>query len=367
MKILIDRDLLYKYLQKITSIISNRPRLPILNHILLDINKNHLFIISTNLELEILAQISLDTEYTSQSITIPGRKFFDICRNLPKNSKILITLKNNKIFINSGNSNFSLLTISASNFPKTKKWQGTPHILISRVILKKMIESTQFAMAYKDTRYYLNGTLFETTHNTIRMVTSDGYRLAMTEIKIDILLPSISIIIPRNGIIELLNLLNIDQNTVNIQIYDNCFCMKIGNYTCNSKLIDAKFPNYLNAFPKTPKNIFEIERIVLKQALKRISIFVNLKLRIINLYLTNNQLKINTSNFDQETAEEILKISYSNEDMQISVNVDYLLDIINAIDTKIIKLFLTDTISSIQIEGIPKNFGSTYIIMPIRV
>lgn len=367
MNFLIERDLLYQYLQKIVSIISNRPRLPILTHILLNINKKYLIITATNLELEIVARILLDKIYPSVSITIPGRKFFDICRNLPKYSRILITLKNNKIFINTDGSSFSLSTIVASDFPKTKVWKGESYITISQFIFKKMIDLTQFSMAYQDVRYYLNGTLFESKKNTIRMIASDGYRLAMTEVTVNLLLPSVSVIIPRRGVIEFSKLLNNNQDIVNIQIYDNCFCIKIGDYTCNSKLIDAVFPNYLSVFPEKPYNVFEIERIMLKQALKRVSILSNVKLRIVNLYLTSNQLKITSSNFDQETAEEILKISYSNKNMQIAFNIDYLLDIINVIDTQIIKFSLTNTISSVQIEGIPKCYGATYILMPIRI
>lgn len=367
MHILLERDLLYQNVQKIINIIGNRPRLPVLTHILLHVNKNYLLMTATNLELEISTHILLTTEYPSTSITIPGRKFFDICRNLPKHSKISMTLKDNKIFINSDNSNFSLSTIPASNFPKTKIWQGEPHIIILKSILKSMIELTQFSMAHQDARYYLNGAFFETKNNTIRMVASDGYRLAMTEVTVDFVLPSKSVIIPRKGITEFLNLLNTDHNTVNIQIYDNCFYIKIGNYTCNSKLIDSIFPNYLNAFPEKPKNIFKIDRILLKQALKRVSVLSNIKLRIVNWYLTENQLKITSSNFDQETAEEILHISYANADIQISFNVDYLLDVINVINTQTIKLFLTDNKSSLQIEGLPKCCGATYIVMPIKI
>lgn len=367
MHILIDRDLLYKGLQKIINVINNRPRLPILTHILLEIEKNYVFITATNLEIEISMKILLNTTCLTSSITVPGKKFFEICRYLPKCSKISIKLKNTQMFINSGDSNFSLSTISAKNFPKIKKWEEKPDIIVSQSILKKMIDLTQFSMAYQDARYYLNGMLFQTKKNTIRMVSSDGYRLSMTEKVINSLLPEKSIIIPRKGILELSNLLNFTQNMANIRICNNYFCAEIDNYIYNSKLIDSLFPAYFNMFPKKPKHIFEIDRIILKQSLKRVSILSNSKLRSINFYLTHNQLKINTSNFDQETAEENLEISYANESIQVSLNVDYLLDIINVIDTKLVKIFITDQISSIKIEGVSENVESTYIIMPIRI
>lgn len=369
MSFAIERSNLYRTLQKVINIISNKPRLPILGYILLNIKNNDLFITSTNLETEITAQILLDKTYPSESIMmISGRKLFEICRTLPEQSKILITLKNNKIFINSGNSNFCLSTVSTADFPTLQKSQDkNDHIIVPQLIFKKMIGLTHFAMANQDSRYYLNGIFLETSKNSIRMVATDGYRLAMSEITIENeLLASKSVIIPRKSILEILNLLNVKQNTLKINIHSNYICIQIGCYTFNSQLIDATFPNYLNVFPKNPKNMFEIDRITLKNALKRASILSHEKHRIVNLDLTTNQLKITACNFDQDTSEEILSIPYSNEDIQISFNIDFLLDIVNVIDSQSLKFSILNTISSVQIEGIPKCFGSIYIVMPIR-
>lgn len=365
----IDKNNLYQPLQKIINIISNKPKLPILGYILLKIDKNYLFMTATNLEIEITAKILLHKTYPTESIMISGRKFFEICRTLPEQSKISIILKNNKILINSGNSNFCLSTVAIKDFPTPQKSQDQyDNIIISQLIFKKMIKLTHFAMAHQDSRYYLNGIFFKTSKNSIRMVATDGYRLAMSEIIIeDALLMPKSIIIPRKSILEILNLLNTNQDKLQISIHNHYIHIQIGQYTFNSQLIEATFPNYLNVFPKEPKNILEIDRIILKNALRRASILSHIKHRIVNLDLTMNQLKITTYNFDQDTSEETLKISYSNENIQISFNVDYLLDVINAIDSQNLKFYILNATSSIQIEGIPKCFGSTYIVMPIKI
>lgn len=367
MKFSVKKNNLYQILQKLINIINDNLRLPILNYILLKINKNHLFITATNLEIEITATILLEQEYPPASIMIPGRKLFEICRNLSKDANILIELKNKKIFINSENSNFYLSTISSDNFPKPKQHQDEFNITIPQLILKKMIKLTHFAMANQDSRFYLNGIFFETSKNSIRIVATDGYRLATCATFVDSLLISESAIIPRKSILEILYLLNMDQNITKIKIHNNCICINICNYILTSQLIDSTFPDYHNIFPKNPKHIFEIERIILKQALKRASILAHVKHRIVNLDLTMNQLKITTHNFDQDTSEEILKISYLNENIQISFNVDYLLDIINVIDSQNLRFYILNAISGVQIEGIPKYLEATYILMPIKI
>lgn len=368
MNILIKRADLYQPLQKMINVISNKPRLPILSYMLLEIDKDYLFITVTNLEVEITTQILLDKNYDSACIMIAGRKFFEICKNLSKNSIISIALKNNKIFINSERSNFLLSTISTADFPKPKKYKNKFNISIPQSILKKMIKLTHFAMGNQDTRYYLNGMFFETLTNSIRMVATDGYRLAMCEVIVEnSVLKSESAIIPRKSILELLNLLHLDEDIVKIDIQDHDICMQFSNYVFSSQLIEAQFPNYRSVFPKEQKIIFEINRTILKQALKRASILAHIKHRIVHLDLTINQLKITTDNFDQDTSEEILEISYVNENIRISFNIDYLLDVINVIDTQNLKFYILNTVSGIQIEGIPKCFGATYIIMPIKI
>lgn len=368
MKFSIKKSNLNQLLQKLINIINGNTRLSILNYILLKINNNQLFITAANPEIEITAQGLLEQEYPPKTIMIQGRKLFEICHNLPENANILIELKNNKICINSKYSNFYLSTISSDNFPEPKQYQQHEfNITIPQLILKNMIKLTYFAMANQDTRFYLNGIFFETSKNSIRMVATDGYRLATCETYIDTLTTSTSVIIPRKSVLEILHLLNSDQNIAKIKIHDNFICINMCNCTLTSQLINSTFPDYHNVFPKKPKYTFEIDRIILKQALKRAAILAHSKHRIINLDLTTNQLKITTHNFDQDASEEILKISYLNENIQISFNVNYLLDIINVIDSQNLRFYILNKISGVQIEGIPPCLGATYVLMPIKI
>ncbi|URJ29403.1 DNA polymerase III subunit beta [Blochmannia endosymbiont of Camponotus modoc] len=367
MNFVIDRKLLYQPLQKVVGILSGRPRMPILTHVLLEVNDNCLCITATDLEIEMTVRVILQNKYPIGSVTVPGRKFFEICRSLSESSKISIVSKDKKLIICSGYSKFYLSTFSSLDFPKLEKWDNNLKLVISQATFKKMIELTQFAMGHQDVRYCLNGILFETKEHVLRIVATDGHRLASCEITMDLLLPNQSSIIPRKGVIEILRLLNVKEKLVNIQTNNNNLRMKTENYTFTSKLIDAVFPNCHDVFVKCSKNVLEVECDILRQALKRAAILANEKLRIVRFTLITNQLKITAHNFEHEASEEILDVLYSGQSMKISFNVDYLIDVLQVMDTQFLRFYLTNEISSVQIEGTEKCYGATYIVMPIRV
>lgn len=370
MYFVIEKKLLYQSLQKIVSIVSGRARLPILNHILLTVNKNCLFIVATNLDIKITIQWSLNHGTCSDgSSTVSGRKLFDICRGLSENLKISIALKNNKLVINSGCVNFSLSTFPAIDFPTLESWASTVTLEISHIVLKKMMELTQFAMGNQDVRYYLNGMFFEIKNNVFRVVATDGHRLAMCSIFLDTISLSHSIILPRKSVYEILRLLNFDKNVslINIQISNRSICLKINNYTVMSNLVDGVFPEYHNLFVEHSKNVLEILCDNLKQSLKRAAIISNEKFKVVRFILIKNLLKIIAHNFEDEISEESLDVIYTGENMEISFNINYLLDILNVIDTQIVRFFLIDATSIVQIEGVAKCYDETYVIMPVRI
>lgn len=369
MNFVIKKELLYQSLQKIVSIISGRPRLPILSHVLLKIEKNFLFITATDLEMEIVVKVLPEKIYSDGFGTVSGRKFFEICRGFSEDSKIFVELKNNKLIVSSGFSNFSLSTFSALDFPKLELWSNAIELEIPQIILKKMIELTHFAMGNQDVRHYLNGIFFEIKEHIVRIVATDGYRLATCSVFIDTLSLFQSMIIPRKGIFEILHLLSFEKKSSLVNIQTNIYniCLKINNYTITSKLIDAVFPEYWGIFPKKSKNILEVLCNNLKKALKRAAIISNEKSRIVQFILFDNILKIIAYNVENERLEETLSAAYTGKNMEISFNINYLLDVLNVMNTQIVRFLLTDASSSVQIEGMTKFYDETYIVMPIRV
>lgn len=366
MKFIIKRELLLKPLQQVVSMLSGRPTLPVLSNILLQVKKGYLLITSTDLELEIVARIMLDLAHDLGAATVPARKFYNICRSLPESSEMTVTLESNKIKIRSGGSRFSLSTLLVSDFPNLDDWQVKIEFYLSQSFLKKLIKSTQFSMAYQDVRYYLNGMLFETKGEYLYTVATDGHRLAVCSMLLDKALPSYSVIVPRKGVIELVHMLDDSKEQVKFQIGSNNIGASIGDYIFTSKLIDGCFPDYRRVLPKNISKILEVNCDLLKQAFARAAILSNEKLRGVRLNLKNNQLKITTNNHEHEEAEETLNVTYHGSEIEIGINVNYMLDVLNALKCKDVRLLLTNETSSIQVEDCTSQ-AATYIIMPMRI
>ncbi|MXP67633.1 DNA polymerase III subunit beta [Pantoea sp. Aalb] len=366
MKFIIEREQILKPLQQVSNPLSGRPKLPILGNLLLQVNKGFLTLTATDLEIEMVARIVLTQAYQSNAITVPARKFYDICRCLPEGVEINVTLIGDRILVRSGRSRFSLATLPASDFPNLDDWRSEVEFIVPQIILKRLIESTQFSMAHQDVRYYLNGMLLETEDKILRTVATDGHRLAVCSIPIKQLLPNYSVIVPRKAIIELARLLDGGETSIQIQIGSGNIRTYVGNFIFTSRLVDGHFPNYRRVLPKNPDKILEANCDLLKQAFARAAIISNEKFRGVRLYITKNQLKIIANNPEQEEAEEILDVYYDGSDLEIGFNVSYILDILNALKCEKVRILLTDSISSVQIEDVD-NPISVYVVMPMRL
>ncbi|XOD70155.1 MAG: DNA polymerase III subunit beta [Sodalis sp. (in: enterobacteria)] len=366
MKFIVEREHLLKPLQQVSSPLGGRPTLPILGNLLLEVTEERLLLTGTDLEIEIVARVALNAVHEVGATTVPARKFFDICRGLPEGAEIAVVLEGNRMLIRSGRSRYSLSTLLASDFPNLDAWKSEVDFTLSQSNLKRLIDLTQFSMAHQDVRYYLNGMLFETVGEEVRTVATDGHRLAVATMAIGKALTSHSVIVPRKGVMELMRMLDGGELPVKLQIGTNNIRASVSDYIFTSKLVDGRFPDYRRVLPKNSDKMLEACCDMLKQAFARAAILSNEKFRGVRLYLSTNQLKITANNPEQEEAEEILDVAYEGSEMEISFNVSYLLDVLNALKCEKVRLLLTDGVSSIQIEDSDSQAG-TYVVMPMRV
>lgn len=366
MQFTIKKEKIIKSLQQINNLLTNKPILPILHNFLLEIKENTLFITGTDLEVEIIAKIELNKKYENNSITVSGQKLFHIFRRLPQKIDIKIYLKDENLIIQSNKTRFSLSTLSSKNFPNTNKIEKKIEIKISQKKLKNLIEKTQFSMANQDVRYYLNGILLETKNKKIKTIATNGHRLAISYINVKQNLPIHSIIIPRKGVIEIFKILESNDKLLKLQIGNKNIRIYVENFIFTSKLLDGQFPEYKNAIPKYTNKILRINRKKFKEALLRASILSNEKLKGVNLHLSKNTLKIVANNPEQEELEEIIDVTYNNKNIEIGLNINYVLDVLNVLKCEIIEIFIKDPNSSIKIEDI-ENKKNSYIIMPMRL
>lgn len=367
MKITINRDSLLKPLQVVSGVVEKRQTLPILSNVLLVVNDNKLTLTGTDLEVELTANTTDLQSSENGEVTLPARKFMDICKSLPDSSSVEITIDQTKAIIRSGKSRFTLATLPSTDFPSSESIKAARQFTVSQGVLKHLIDQTYFCMANQDVRYYLNGLLLEMKNNALRAVATDGHRLALSEQTCDLNPGDISqIIIPRKGIMELTRLLSDTENGCTVHINNNFIRIDLGDIIFTSKLIDGRFPDYDRVIPKGGQKIVTANRELLRQGLIRASILSNEKYRGIRMNFNNNLLRATVNNPEQEEAVEEIDINYQSEELEIGFNVSYLVDALNSIKSDEIEMTLLDPNSSCVITALGDD-SSRYVVMPMRL
>jgi len=365
MKLSATRDVLLKPLQAVIGVVERRQTMPILSNVLLVAKDGELSVTATDLEVELVAQASVDVQAGGE-ITVSGRKLLDICRALPEGSEIAVSVSGEKLHVRSGRSKFALATLPAAEFPSVEDIKASQNILVSQELLGRLIEKTHFSMAQQDVRYYLNGMLLETGGQHIRSVATDGHRLALCQAELDgAKLEEQQVIVPRKGVLELQRLLTGEGN-VDVVLGANHVRIQLEGIRFTSKLIDGRFPEYDRVIPRDSSNEVRSDRTVLRGGLQRTAILSNEKYRGIRLIIRDDALVLQAHNPEQEEAEEELEVSYKGDDIEIGFNVNYLLDAIGAVDGEEVALSVVDSNSSCLIRA-PGQDDCKFVVMPMRL
>jgi DNA polymerase III subunit beta len=366
MKFQIQREDLLIPLQKIIGAVEKKQTMPALSNVLVKADEQSLVLTATDLEIELVTSLQMIVDEPGET-TLPARKLLDICKALPDEAAINISVKSDKASIHSGRSRFSLATLPASDFPALDSINSVAGFDIPHQVLKELIDNTAFAMAQQDVRYYLNGLLLEVSNDRLRAVATDGHRLACCEKETSCdLTETKQVILPRKGVHELVRLLNDSEESIHLTLGTNHLRADIGEYRFTSKLIDGRFPDYNRVIPDDGHNVMTADREILRQALVRASILSNEKYRGIRMILEDNLLRLQTQNPDQEEADVEVEVDYKGDPLEIGFNVNYMLDVLNVSGLDRVQTTLRDSNSSCLLT-FPDQTNCKYVIMPMRL
>lgn len=370
MQFKISKNNLLKPLQAICSVIERNQSTLILNHVFLKLNGNQLCLIGTDLEVEINFTITLEASYPEASITLPARKLMDICRMLEETEALIeFQLKDEQMLVLSGKSRFRLSTLSAVHFPSfSGEAEGVKFVIPAKILLS-LFQQTYFAIAQKDVRSFFNGALFKIESDFLTMVATNGHRLAlMKEAFHSTVEPAVEAIIPRKGILECQRLLA-DHPDLDMEVWVGArqISFRSAFFTVVSKLIHGSYPVYQKVIPKKTEHVLWIDRDLLKSALARIAILSNEKFPGVRLEIESGLLKLSANNPEQERAEEEIFISYEGNLLQVSFNIQYLVEILNVLNPGQIKMSLTGSDGTGVIEQPDTYPQALYVLMPIRL
>jgi DNA polymerase-3 subunit beta len=360
------RDAILRPLQTVAGIVERRHTLPILANVLVQKQGDQVSFLATDIEIQVRTAASLGAGKDDAAITVNARKLIDILRSLP-DTEVGISLASKKLTIAAGKSRFSLQTLGPEEFPTVAPSDAVGATLsIPQRQLKHLLAMVHFAMAQQDIRYYLNGLLLVVDGSAIRVVATDGHRLAYCAANTGTELSRQDVIIPRKTVTELQRLLDDSDEPVTIDIAPNQIRFRFGEVELLSKLVEGKFPDYQRVIPQGYTKAIVLDRAIWGDALKRASILTSDKFKGVRFTLTQDALKVQTSNAEQEEAVEELDVAYSGDPLDIGFNVTYLLDVLDNLKTESVTCEFGDANSSALISA-PGNEGFKYVVMPMRI
>ena len=360
------RNQILEPLQSVCGIVEKRHTLPILSNVLIEKNAGKLTLLATDIEIQIKTATAVVGD-DSTALTVAARKLQDILRSLPEDSELSVSFEDKRLQVKAGKSRFNLQTLPAEDFPRMAQSDvGQTNIGVTQKQFKRLLALVQYAMAQQDIRYYLNGLLLVIKGGEIRMVATDGHRLAYASEALPEQSQAIEVILPRKTVLELSRQLADNDDALEISLTPTQALFRFGSIEFISKLIDGKFPDYERVIPQNHHNLVKLSRTGLLQSLLRAKILTNEKTPGVRLVVTPGSLKIISNNAEREEAHEEIEVDYQGDSLDIGFNVNYLLDVLNNVSVEEVECRLGDANSS-ALFSVPGNDKFKYVVMPMRI
>lgn len=368
MHIKVLRDDLLNGVGPIQAVVETKRSLPILSHLLLETSPSYLSVFGTDLDIGVRKRVPGQV-VKEGSIALSARKLYEIVRELPATSVDLSVDGELTATITCGNSEFRVKGLSRDDFPSMREPKQNG-IVIDRRLFRDMIRRTLFAVSSDQTRYTLNGILFRVTPKDVKMVATDGHRLAMTnhELSSDSsqLTAAIDAIIPRKAAAETLKLLREEPGEITIEISDNHLLLQTDDTLIDARLIEGQFPNYEQVIPANATKEVTVNREAFLAGLRRTSTILGERALPTTMKLTPGRLLLSCVNLDLGEARERLDVEYQYDEMSVGFNARYILDFLGALTTEQATIRLQDPLSPALFAG-KDDKQYTCVIMPMRL
>ncbi len=364
MEVVIDRDAFLKGLQMVQNIVEPRQTLPILANVLLEAEGESVRMTAT--DLEVGARVSVPAKVGGKgAITVSARKLAEIVKELAAAAVALKVTENVTVSLRCGGATYRLVGLAPDDFPPVVPASPQSWVTLEAKILREMLTQTSFAVSHDETRYALNGVLFAFQGKDVRMVATDGHRLAFSTRSLGNAIPTATGIVPRKAVTEIMRVLGAGEE-VQIAITENQFVLQMPNFVMTARLIEGQFPNYDAVIPRTQPGRLAAPRSSLTAALRRVAVMAEERNKPVKLALSPGSLKVMASSQELGEAEEILEVEYAGEEMVIGFNSRYLLEAMAALDKDQVLFEIKDAQSPGVIKS-AEDEGYCCVIMPMRI
>ena len=369
MKFNVNQQDLQQALNYCQGVIEKRSTLPILSNILMNAEKSNLILTATDLDLIFIHKIQNVEVMEEGKTTTTSSTMYDIVRKLTSGKKINLTLTDaSKLHLESEKSIFNLNCMSASEFPLTDENFDENQFLIKSKQLLKLLNKCKFSVSNDETRHYLSGIYFHQTEvedkNYLTAVATDSHRMSISKIRLEKQISFEPIILPKKTVFQLCSLLDNYDGEVKVSNVKSKIKFELNNSILISKLIDGKFPNYIQVIPKNNNKKLEIDLKLFLDSVDRVASVSLDKKDGVKFDLSKDTLNLSVNDTNSGDGKETLNVKFDHQ-LEISFNSRYLIDVASQLDGEKIELFLNDMGSPALIKD-PGDFDSIFVVMPMK-
>ncbi|MBI4610944.1 MAG: DNA polymerase III subunit beta [Candidatus Rokubacteria bacterium] len=364
MEVRVDRDAFLRGLQMVQNIVEPRQTLPILANVLLEADGESIRLTAT--DLQVGARVSVPATVAAKgAITLSARKLLEIVKELPT-AELSIKLQENAwVGLRCGGAAYRLVGLPSGDFPQVEPGLDLGWATLDGKLLREMLAQSSFAVSHDEGRYALNGVLFSLQEGELRLVATDGHRLALASRLLAGAGSRWVGIVPRKAVQEVARVVSTGEE-IQVALGENQFVLRMPNFLLTARLIEGQFPQYEQVVPKGHPRRLVLSRAGLTAALRRVSVLSEERTKPVKLLLAAGSLKLSASNPELGEAEETLPVEYSGDEVAIGFNSRYLLDALSPLETDQVLLELKDSTSPGVVKSI-ENEGYLCVIMPMRI
>ncbi len=369
MKFVTSRLELSDQLQTILSVISSKTTLPILANVLIKAEGETIGLSATDLDLSITTSLSGKITKPGQT-TVHARTFAEIVRELP-GEEITCSEQNNRLEIRTARGIYKISGMAADEFPRLPEIKGAAQTKIPADQLSEMVKKTAYAVSADETRPALNGILWQPSEAGMRMVATDGHRLAryavpenrLTGVSEDLILPAKALQLVTKMTAEM-------ESEIGVTFGEKNIVFNFGETTIISRLIEGPYPSYEQVIPANNDKVFTIGIDELMGGVRRVSILSNSLTRQVKFSLTKDLLELSATNQDVGgEAKEKIPCDYNGDDLEVGYNAGYILDILKNLQSEKVEFSLSTSIAAGIIKACDGPVKDNYLclIMPLRL
>ncbi len=367
MKLTITRERLQEGLLAVAASVPSKTTLPVLSNILVEASSDGLRLAGTDLDIAVSTVVPAEVDEDG-AVTLPARKLVEIVRELPSAAIRITSAGEQRVHLECGRSRFKLLGIPKEEFPSFPPVDFADSWTVTSGDLQKLINHVTFAASSEESRPILNGVLWELQPDRMRMVATNGHRLARMDVPIAGGDASAELIVPPKALEQVRRLFG-PSDEIRIARSDNHLGFKCGSTLVFTRLIEGPYPNYEQVIPKENDKVATVDRHVLSSALRRVGVVASDQTHRVRLAFDKDVLRFSVNTPDLGEAQDEIAIGYEGELLEIGFNANYLLDILKYMPTDEVRLTLKAPERAATIEPDDWDDPATYLclVMPLRL